>query len=191
MKKTGILICLLISLCLCGCQKKDLTNKEPDISQIRTICNLATLEAYYNNVAKYKKSPDPGITHIFEIDREMWIEYTGVAKIGIDMSKVNMSIEDDHIKIFIPSAKVLSIDISEIDKDSYIYSADGWNKNEFTPKEETEAINIAQEKMRNNVENNSQLLANAQTRAKELIESYINQLGELSNKTYKIDWEYE
>ena len=65
------------------------------------------------------------------------------------------------------------------------------NKNEFTPEEETEAINIAQNKMRTNVENNSQLLLNAQSRAKDLIEQYLMQIGEWTDINYEITWVFE
>jgi len=153
---------------------------------------LATLEAYYHNVAKYTKEAESGITHLFEKDREMWIEYTGKAKIGIDMSDVTMEIKENKVKIYIPNAKLLSIDIGKIDKDSYITNDDSWlNKNEFTPEEETKAINKAQEKMKEQVESNSQLLLQAQTRAKDLIEEYIIQLGKLSNIEYEIEWIYD
>lgn len=167
-------------------------NKQPDITQIRTICNLATLETYYHNVAKCDKKAQSGITHLFEKDRELWIEYTGTAKIGIDMSKVDMKIDGENITVVMPNAKLLSIDIGEINKESYIYSDDNWvNKNEFTPEEETTAINTAQNKMEESVKNNSQLLLTAQTRAQDLIEQYINQLGEISGIPYQIKWVYE
>jgi len=185
-----IILSLIICLCLCGCEKE--TGKIPDLAQIKSICNLATLEAYYHNVAKYTKEAESGITHLFEKDREMWIEYTGKAKIGIDMSDVTMEIKENKVKIYIPNAKLLSIDIGKIDKDSYITNDDSWlNKNEFTPEEETKAINKAQEKMKEQVESNSQLLLQAQTRAKDLIEEYIIQLGKLSNIEYEIEWIYD
>lgn len=107
------------------------------------------------------------------------------------MSKVNMQIEGENINVFMPNAKLLSIDIGEINKETYIYSDYNWiNKNEFTP-EETTAINTAQKEMEENVKNNSQLLINAQTRAQDLIEQYINQIGELTGTKYQIKWIYE
>ena len=38
----------------------------PDIAQIRTICELATLECYYHNVAKSVKEKGSGLLHIGE-----------------------------------------------------------------------------------------------------------------------------
>ena len=82
-------------------------NKQPEISQVRAICNL-------------------GKDWIFQKDRELWIEYTGIATIGIDMSMVEMKVEGNKVIVSLPKAKLLSIDIDEekINEDSYFYSKD-------------------------------------------------------------------
>ena len=64
-------------------------------------------------------------------------------------------------------------------------------KNQITAEEQTQAINEAQTNMKNSVEENTQLLKMAQERAKDLIEQYIIQLGELSKIKYNIEWQYE
>lgn len=164
-------------------------SKKPEVSQVRAICNLATLKTYYHNVAKIDKTKN----WIFQKDRELWIEYTGIATVGIDMSEVEMKVEGEKVEVFLPKAKLLSIDIDEekIDEKSYYYSKDNAVfKNEIKPEDETSAINEAQTKMKESAENNTQLLKMAQDRAKHLIERYINQLGELSNKIYSIEWKY-
>ena len=195
-KKIIVTIILIIIVVLIGIffitRNNKNVEKKPDITQVRAICNLATLETYYHNVAKIDKSAGSGINHWFEKDRKLWIEYTGTAKIGIDMSKVDMQFNEENITIKLPKAQLLSIDIGEIDKESYMYSSDSWiNKNEFTPEEETEAINIAQNEIKKNVENNSQLLLTAQSRAKDLIEQYLIQIGEWTNTNYQINWVFE
>ncbi len=162
-------------------------NKQPELSQIRAICNLATLKTYYHNVAKLEKKKD----WILQKDRDLWIEYTGITTIGIDMSKVEMKVENEKVTVTLPMAKLLSIDIDEdkIDQKSYVYSQDNIVfKNEITAKDQTEAIKQAQDNMKKEVEENPQLLKIAQERAKDLIERYIKQLGELSGNTYKIEW---
>ena len=196
MRKTAIVFVLILVISMfSGCaQKSEANPKEPDITQIRSICNLATLECYYHNVAKSEKKVGSGISHIGEVDRKFWIEYTGIAKIGIDMSKVDMKIEGEKVTVFIPNAKLLSIDISETDlnEKSYITSGDSWfNNNKITADDQTSAINNAQSTMAESVKNNSSLLLSAQSRAQELIENYIVQLGQLSNIEYKIEWVYE
>lgn len=186
-------MCLLIVVCVTGC-KTEKIEKVPEVTQIRAICNLATLETYYHNVAKLEKGRGGGIlSSLFQKDRELWIEYTGVARIGIDMSLVDMKIEGNEVTITLPAAKLLSIDVGEISKDSYYRSADNklFFKNKITPEEETEAINAAQNAMKESVEVNTQLLMNAQDRASQLIEKYIKELGNLSGIDYKINWIYE
>lgn len=183
---TALIFCFMLSGCK---QNNNVIVKEPDITQIRSICNLATLECYYHNVAKSKKAADSW----FKKDREFWIEYTGIAKIGIDMSKVNMEISGNNITVTLPNAELLDIDIYENDLngESYIKSADGWVKNKITADDQTAAINSAQIEMSENVKSNKSLLLNAQDRAKELIGNYIKKLGEISNIEYQIKWVYE
>ena len=192
--KNKVIIVIISIIVIIGiiflCMPQKVEGK-PELSQVRAICDLATLKTYYHNVAKIKKYKG----WLLQKDRELWIEYTGMTTIGIDMSKVEMKVENEKVVVTLPKAKLLSIDIDEekIDKDSYFYSKDNalLFKNEITAEEQTQAINEAQDKMKSQVEGNEQLLKMAQERAKNLIEKYINQLGELSQKKYTIEWNFE
>ncbi len=182
----------LLMLTSCAGAKK--APKRPDTTQIRSICELATLECYYHNVAKSVKTAGSGFTDIGEKDRKFWIEYTGTAKIGIDMSKVCMKVEGTRVTVYLPNAELLSINIKEQDlnEDSYISSGDSWfNKNKITAEDQISAINNAQNEMKISVESNTALLLTAQSRAQDLIENYINLLGELSGISYEIQWIYD
>ena len=166
---------------------------KPSIDQIKSICNMATLECYYHNVAESEKLADTGITHIGEKDRKFWIEYTGVAKLGIDMTKVKMDINKQKITITLPKAKILGepeIEETTLDDKSYISSEDGWNSNEITAEDQTNAIQNAQENMETTVKANESLLLSAQNRAKSLISNYIEQIGNLMGTHYETEWEY-
>ena len=189
---TFILVMALAVCAMCGCSTNKENVKEPDIIQIRNICNLATLECYYHNVAKSIKEPEAGITHIGEKERTFWIEYTGKVRLGIDMSKVTMNIKGSDVEVTLPEAKVLSssIDKKTLDENSYISSENGWNKNSITATDQTKAIDEAQKGMEEEVKKNSSLLLSAQNRAKTLIENYIIQLGEASGIQYNIKWNY-
>lgn len=182
-----ILIC---TMCGCSVNQKTAITEEPDIMQVRNICNLATLECYYHNVAKSIKQPESGITHVGEKERTFWIEYTGKVRLGIDMSKVTMEINGSDVEISIPEAKVLdtSIDKKTLDENSYISSEDGWNRNLITASDQTKAIDDAKKGMEEEVKKNASLLLSAQSRAKTLIENYINQLGEVCGVKYHIKW---
>ncbi len=185
---------VIITLFSVSCSKEEKVIQEPDITQVRSICNLATLECYYHNVAKSEKTAGDGISGWFEKDRTFWVEYTGTAKIGVDMSKVKMEIDGTNVTIVMPEAELLSIGIDEssLSESSFVFSEDSWfNSNKITANDQTAAINAAQENMEEAVKNNSALLQTAQNRAKELIENYINQLGKVSGVEYVIKWQYE
>jgi hypothetical protein len=117
---------------------------------------------------------------------EFWKEYSGIAKIGIDMSKVSMNINEDVITISIPEAKILSIDIVDDSlSETYVKSK---YKDKITSKKVAEAIDNSQNDIQETIKNNTSLLANAQERAKKLIENYIDKISEISGVEYKIEW---
>ncbi len=194
MKKIYIILILFV-LCLTGCKKDNIENLEKNLSKIELTGNLITLETYYHNVAEVTKKAGSGITHWFEKDRKLWIEYTGVAKIGIDMSKVRIETKGNQITVFIPKAKIIgNPDVFEekFNEKSFIDSEDGLiNKNKITVEDSAKAMKVAQDTMKENVENDSQLLNTAQKRARNLIEEYINQFSGISSTLYSIKWEYE
>lgn len=165
----------------------------PEITQIHSICELATTECYYHNVAKSVKEKGDGLSHFGEADRSFWIEYVGCAKIGIEAADVTMQIEENTCTITILKAKILSISVDpeSYNKDSYISSQDSWNANPITAEDQTKTIDKAQKNMQETIENDSSLLLSAQDRAKKMIESYINQLTKISGTNYQIKWEYE
>lgn len=193
-RKSFLFLMVLFILCmLIGCASREqIEAPEPELAQIRNICNMATLQCYYHNVAKSEKAAEKGISHWGEKDRKFWIEYTGIANLGIDMSKVQMKIEGTDIEVTLPNAELLNISIDEqtLNDNSYLSSADGLNKNEITADDQTAAINEAQQKMKETVQGNTALLLSAQNRAKVLIENYLKQLGEVSDIEYNIKWNY-
>lgn len=188
-----IIICILCNFIYAcsGKTENSLPENEPDISQIRSICDLATLECYYHNVAVSTKEKGSGLLHIGEKKRSFWIEYSGVAKLGINMSKVTMEKEGTDIIITIPKAELLELSDYSFTKDSYISSEDGINKNPITAENQIDAIAAAQEDIRQTFSNDDSMLMRAQDRAKKLIENYINQLGSISQTNYQIQWVYE
>ena len=182
----SLLLVIVTVLCLSSCGKK--SNAELKIDDIHAICELATIKCYYNNVAQINKEKD----NIFQKERKMWIEYEGEVVIGVDMSKVVIKISGDEVRITLPEAEVQSIRPinSTLTEESYICSTDGLLfKNKITTEEQQDAINKGQEVMKEAVLNDKALFQRAEDRAKELIESYITNLGNAIEKTYTIIWE--
>lgn len=200
-KKIYIIILVLIVFCLVwlglglGLSKDDVEKLEKNVSKIELSGDLVTLETYYHNVAEVPKDAGTGIAHWFEKDRKLWIEYTGIVKVGINMSNVKIDTNGNQITVFIPKAEIIGepdVLNEEFSRESFIDSEDGLiNKNKITIEDATEAMDVAQNTMQESVKNDSQLLKTAQKRAKNLIEEYINQFSGMSDTLYSIKWEYE
>ena len=189
MKRISISIILLaITLFICSsCSKKEETKAvEPHITQMRSICELATMECYYHNVAKFKQEDGEGIL-LWKKDKHFWIEYSGVVKVGIEASLLDIKVDGDKVTISIPPAKVLGIDVDETryNEDSIVV-ADG--SADVTGEDQTKALKEAQKNMKKEAKNDKALLASAQDRAKTLLEEYVNNIGEAVGKNYKITW---
>lgn len=188
-KKSFIIVICLLFACGCGSNEEV---KMPEIEQIKSICELSTLECVYNNVAKGTKATGEGLKHLGEKERKYWVEYEGYVKIGIDLSKVEMKVMNETVKIALPEAEIQDIGIVDdtFTEESIISNSDSfWNKNKITAEEQKEVVLDAQNKMRNEVMQNKSLMNQATEQAKNLIENYINQLGDVSGTEYIIEWE--
>ena len=185
MRKICLITVFFMVLLITSCTKKPQVVEQPELSQIKSICELATLECYYHNVAKYEKD----LKDFLWIDKykKFWYEYSGQVTVGIDASLIDVSILGETVKIGIPQAKVLEtkIDKTSLDENSIIVEK---GSESITAGEYTTTIAEAQENMENTATNNKALLDNAQIRAKLLIEEYITNMGNATGKNYKIQW---
>ena len=74
MKKViSTVLLVLMSLSLVACGKNEDEKKEiiPQSSQMKSICELATMDCYYHNVAKYNEEDASGIW-LWKKDRKFW-----------------------------------------------------------------------------------------------------------------------
>lgn len=177
-------VCLVLILVLClsfgGC-KKEKVNAKPQVAQMRSICELATMECYYHNVAKYEKLDATGALW-WEKDRKFWIEYSGVVTVGIDATLVKIDIDDSEVRIGLPPAEILGI--RAVSKSEKYYKAKDTAK--ITSKHEDQAIEAAQNSMLLAAQNDTVLLASARDRAEKLLEDYVNNIGEAIGKKYTV-----
>ena len=107
-----ILITLLSINCLFGCGSQ---KQKPDFSSIKSVCELSTLKCYYHNVATYEKNAH-GLLKVFGSGyKKIWIEYSGIVNLGIDINKVDISEPDTNnvITIKIPDAEVQSTSLDK------------------------------------------------------------------------------
>ena len=176
---------LIVALMLCSCSSENTASLNED--DAKAICELATLKCYYNNVAIAKKEKE----NIFQKDRELWIEYEGVATIGFDMTKLALKTNEDKVTVTLPKPELLGLEVNKetLNEKSYVASSDGVIfKNKITSEEQQKAIDNAQKQMEKTVSENKLLFHQAETRAKELITNYINQIGKVTNTEYTIEW---
>ena len=180
-KYLQIILVSILSLTLCSCSSN---NRELHEEDIRAICELATYKCYYNNVAELTKKPQ----NIFQKERTLWLEYEGVATIGVDVSKLSVNIERNKVTITLPPAELFDVSpvIESLNENSYRYSQDGFLiKNKVSAEDQTAAIVQGQSEMEKAVLENSGLFVKAEKRAKDLIEGFIKKMY---GEKYKIEW---
>lgn len=192
MKKTITLLLILafVVILFSGCQSKE-TQLEPEPTiefniaenQLQSICKLATLKCYYNNVAKTTLEGN-----FLQKDSKLWIEYSGTVDMGVDFSKVKLEIDGNKLIITMPDAKVLNVNDPEIDDNSYYFSQQGILSVKINAEDERDAFKDAQKNMKQIAEDSTTLLQTATARAKVLIENYIHQMDELAGTEHTIVW---
>lgn len=176
------IVSLAIALPLAGCDKK-----EADFSETRAICELATLKCYYHNTSELRQDSS-GIGKWFgNIGyKKAWIEYDGIVKLGIDASRVKIEPNGNKVRVSVPNATILSVDVN-IDTISEAISETGWFT-KITTEERAETQKKAQEDMKAKAESNTALLLQATQRAKDTIQNYIINVGNLIGVAYEIEW---
>jgi hypothetical protein len=181
---------MLFSITACGNSNKKAIDMEPKVSQMKAICELAVMDCYYHNVAKYfEKDANPGFLGIGKKDKHFWIEYSGVVKLGVDVSLVKIEVTGEVINITIPEAKVLGckVDSATLTKDSFIVDS---KSEAVTAEDEVQAFANAQKQLEETAANDTTLLANAQQQAMDLLEDYVSNIGNAMGKEYTINWIY-
>ena len=180
-----ILITLLSINCLFGCGSQ---KQKPDFSSIKSVCELSTLKCYYHNVATYEKNAH-GLLKVFGSGyKKIWIEYSGIVNLGIDINKVDISEPDTNnvITIIIPDAEVQSTSLDKSTLSEPLTDKGVFTK--ITTEEKTEALSSAQQNMKETAQKDTSLLAQAKEHAKLILQGYINNLGEEFNEEYTIKW---
>lgn len=181
-------LCLVVCMLFSACGKKEEAPKEDlSLTQMKSICELATLKCYYHNVAKITKEKD---VLWWDTTAELWIEYSGIVKLGVDITNLDMQVDGNQVTITMPKAKVLScqVDQTSLDKDSYYTNREGLGAEKINADDQTEAIKTAQENMLENVQSDESLLQQAQNRAQDLLEQYVKNVGNAIGKTYEVSF---
>lgn len=192
-RKIVALFLMVITLLFCvACGKeKTVEIPVPEESQLKSICQLSVLEGYFHNVIKYKKEDAEKFLWMSK-DKHFWVEYTGVAKYGIDASKVKMEISGKQVTITIPKAHLLycKVDSTSLDENSYIVDKDSAK---VTAEDSVEVLSEAQKQLEEEAADYEELLSLAQQQAQQLMEDYVKNIVSVSGndaEKYTVNWVY-
>lgn len=182
---TLILLTFILSSTLISCTSKR-PNMTPQISQMKAITELATLDVFYHNVAKHKVEDASGIL-LWKKDKHFWIEYSGIVKVGVDPSRLIIKINENTVTVQIPDAEVFSAEVEQktFNKDSFIVAKDSAKP---TAEDETLALKTAQDSMKSAASQDAALMASAKQRVQKLLEEYISNIGQVVGKEYSVVW---
>ena len=182
------IIVFLLMLSVSGCNQNDVTISKIDIKDMRAIAELATIECYFHNVAKSEEILDKAWYEVWKKDIvKFWVEYEGIVYIGVDCDKIKVAVEGDNVKITLPKANVKKSKVNELtlNKDSFYYDK---NSEKPTVEQETKVFESAQHSMEEAAKENISLLESAEENAKELLENYVETIGEALGIEYTIEW---
>lgn len=184
----SLFLCMVTVVTLVSCGKQEEKNQQPELAQMRAICELAVMDCYYHNVAKYSEENAETILWLWKKDKQFWIEYTGVVTLGIDVAQVDMEVEEE-VTITIPEAQIMNcvVEKDSLSEDSFIV-AKGSAK--ISAEDEVAAFTVAQKDLEETVAEDTVLLNAARQRAQVLLEDYVMNIGQATGKEYSIRWIY-
>ena len=186
---------MILSVTLTGCSHKSTQSKEQPpaaeqltTGQLRSVCELAPLECYYHNTAK--SSTDKKVL-FWNTNKKLWMEYSGIVKIGIDISRLDLQITGQVVTITLPEAKIISckIDETSLSEDTFYTEQTGLGAEKITAQDQTEAFEKAQQTMLEEAQKDESLLLQAQERARTLLLNYVNNIADTIGTEYEVRWE--
>lgn len=192
-KKPSFLPLLLLTVFLAGCGMRneqddlDKTTDTLNIRQMQSVCELATLECYYHNTAKLDSEKR---VLFWNTSKKLWIEYSGIVKIGVDISKLDLTVKDNIVTITLPEAKIFSckVDETSLSEDTFYSEEKGWGGSKVTAKDQSTAFAQAQQDMLEMVQQDETLLLQAKERAQTLLLNYVKNIGEAIGVDYDVQW---
>ena len=162
--------------------------KSSDYSKIEKICNLATVEVYYHNVAE-KIDEASTIGKIFgNIGyKKYWLEYDAVIEYGIDAKKVKIEKPNfkNEVKVYLPEAEVLGEPrlIKEYIKDP---ATDSGFLTSVSNADKIEAVEKSIKTLKTKANDDKEHRDLAYERAKKFFENYIVSAGKEIGTNYKV-----
>ncbi len=119
------------------------------------------------------------------------MEYSGIVKIGIDISRLDLQITGQVVTITLPEAKIISckIDETSLSEDTFYTEQTGLGAEKITAQDQTDAFEKAQQTMLEEAQKDESLLLQAQERARTLLLNYVNNIADTIGTEYEVRWE--
>ncbi len=172
-----LIILLIVALVMPKRLPKIFTSSK--YSKIEKICNLATIEAYYHNVA-YDEIPASGVGKVFgNIGyKKYWLEFDTILKLGVNAKKVKISNPNrkNEVHVYIPPAEILN-------EPDWIHErigdpiTDTGFLTSISNEDETRAVANAIAELKKNANEDDSHLELAREKAKRFFENYIVNAG--------------
>lgn len=176
-----VLVTVVLLMCLRAVSPDNKTEKH-DWFDIEAISELTTIECRYHNVAVYDREKG----WFGSGDQYVWMEYDVIVEVGIDTDKMKIKESEKGIyRIYLPPAEIFSAidDMSTISKPVCDIGAFA----DFTLEQESQIIVEGTEKLKND-EMTKGVLDQAYKSAKDIIEQYVTNIGNLIGEEYKVVW---
>ena len=184
MRVMAALLAVLVLVSLTGCgEEKEIPLKE---NQMQEICRLSVLDCYYHNVAKYLDEDAGGVLW-FQKDKHFWVEYSGRVRFGVNGDLIQMDVQDNVVTITMPAAEMQACEpeLDHLTEDDYIVDKDSVK---VSVDDCYAAVAMAQEKLEAHAAADETMLKLATRRAKDLLEKYVDGIGEVTGIQYEIVW---
>lgn len=169
-----IWLCFISSLIFLSCSQKSVPEQKKEILSLKEMSDLATAEYTITKVVKANDNR----TWYKVGDRKILLSCTGSIKAGVDLSALTedaITINDKDITLFIPPAKVISLNIPP-EKIKMEFQQVGFWRDKFSFTEQNELLTQAEMQIRS-VADSIGVLKVAENNAKVFITGFLTRLG--------------
>ena len=172
-----------------------------DSAAVNYLCELATLRCFYHDVGEFEYRLE-GVSKILsdialwpfnELIRpgykRLWVEYDGTVEYGIDTKTdvIQVNDPDEHgvVEIYLPEAKVLSVDAAD---DTFAIYEDTGFLVSITAEEQTKVFAETQRNMKEKASQDQAMLRRARSNARAILEEYVTKVGKGLGTEYRVRW---
>lgn len=163
--------------------KPDENVKQHDYFDIKAISELTSLQCRYHNIAVHEVEGG----FLGAKKENVWFEYDVIVKYGIDVDKMKIEqpTKDGIVRIYMPPARIFNADRVNDTIKKPVHDVGMFNK--LTSAEEWDIITDATEDFKKDAIT-QRVINTAYKGAKDIIEQYVINVGNLLGEDYRVEW---